>query len=105
MREELFRLQGENDALRKELAASEEWQKRSTSYQLTMTTGGAIVYRYNAEPEHFACPSCFNTKTIQILQDNRTYSGKFRCTGCSAEYPINPRQTPPSISYEPQSDE
>lgn len=92
LREELFRLQAVNDELRKQLAAAESWESRAALYQLDKTSGGAVVYRYNAQPEHFACPSCFNHRQIQILQDNRTISGKFRCTGCNAEFPVQPHE-------------
>jgi hypothetical protein len=99
LREELFRLQSVNDDLRKQLAAAESWAMRAAQYELAKTSGGAVVYKFKAQPEHFACPSCFNSKQIQILQDNRTTSGKFRCTGCSAEFPIQPRENPPPIQY------
>src|SRR5213596_3275558 len=52
--------------------------------------------KFKGEPEHFACPNCINHRRIEILQDNRTTRGKYRCTaaGCGAEFPINPQQWP-----------
>jgi len=94
MREELFRLQSENDTLRKQIAESDSWDNKLDQYELIKTAGGAVVYKHIGEPEHYICPSCAAKKSIEILQDNRTYSGKFRCVGCKAEYPINPYRNP-----------
>jgi predicted RNA-binding Zn-ribbon protein involved in translation (DUF1610 family) len=95
LREESFRLQSENEALRKQLTQYENWEKQFTQYALQKTPGGGIVYAFKGQPEHFACPSCINKREIQILQDNRTMSGKFRCPGCENEFPVNPKRDPP----------
>jgi len=92
MREELFTLQTTNQDLQRKLAEQESWEKKLSAYSIRQTTGGAVVYASNAEPQHFICPSCLNKREIHILQDNRTMSGKFRCTGCDSEYPINPHK-------------
>lgn len=95
MREELFRLQSDNESLKKEIAETDSWNNKLSQYELTKTAGGAVVYKFIGTPEHFICPSCVSKKTIEILQDNRTISGKYRCVGCNAEFPINPRRDPP----------
>ncbi len=100
LREELFRLQSNNDDLRKRIAQFESWDKQLEQYELKKTAGGAVVYQYKGEPEHFVCPSCVAQRQLQILQDNRTMSGKYRCPGCKNEFPINPRETPPPINYQ-----
>lgn len=92
IREELSKLQSERDDLRKRLDAAEHWLSRSSQYSLTQTPGGAVVYQSSEPLLHYACLSCFNKKEIHPLQDNRTVSGKFRCTGCTAEYPVSLRQ-------------
>lgn len=92
MREELFRLQEDNQNLRKAADLEERWAAKVGNYSLVQTSGGAVVYKYSGEPAHYACPACIEKRTIQILQDNRTARGKFRCVACSAEYPINPSQ-------------
>jgi predicted RNA-binding Zn-ribbon protein involved in translation (DUF1610 family) len=92
LREHLFHLQEERNQLKSELAASEAWLAKLNQYELSLASGGGIVYRYKGEPTHFACPSCINTQQIHILQDNRTISGKYRCTGCNSEFPIEPRR-------------
>lgn len=104
MREELFRLQESNSALKQQIAEAESWQVKADQYELTKTVGGAVVYRFKGEPEHYACPSCFNSKTIHILQTNRTLRGEYRCTGCSSEFPIEARQAPPPIRYDSGND-
>ena len=107
LREELFKLQTENDALRRQLSEAQSWVVRSSQYNLVQTDGGAVVYKFNADPKHFACPSCFNKQQLQILQDNRTISGEFRCTGCNSEFPVNPYKNLPPLfartDYDPYS--
>lgn len=93
LREELFSLQATNNQLRQEISDSKSWQAKAGQYELVKTTGGAVVYRFTGQPEHFACPSCFNSKQIQILQTNRTISGKYRCTGCTSEFPVDPHSS------------
>jgi hypothetical protein len=92
MRDELFTLQADNVRLKQELENNNAWNQRFASYELVRTAGGAVVHKFKGQPEHFACPSCANNRKLEILQDNRTMSGKFRCTACKAEYPIEPRQ-------------
>jgi predicted RNA-binding Zn-ribbon protein involved in translation (DUF1610 family) len=99
MRDEMFTLQADNQQLRNEVEQSKKWDERLTQYELVQTTGGAVVHRFKGEPMHYLCPSCLNKRQIEILQDNRTMSGKFRCTSCTAEYPINPHDNPPAIRY------
>lgn len=99
MRDELFTLQAENVRLQQEIERNNAWKERLGSYELIKTSGGAVVYKFKGQPEHFACPSCTNNHKLEILQDNRTMSGKYRCTGCKAEYPVDPRENPPPIRY------
>jgi hypothetical protein len=99
MREELFRLQADNESLRKKQNDADSWAARLAEYELRQTAGGAIVYVFRGEPLHYVCPSCVNKKEVHLLQDNRTVSGKFRCTGCANEYPINPRKDASRLSY------
>ena len=87
LREELFRLQSENDRLRQELKAREEWETQKAEYQLQETPGGAVVYAYSGSPHHYACPSCFAKKTIQILQGPGYI---FDCSSCNVGYQVKP---------------
>ena len=92
LRDELFKLQEEGNKLRQLLDQANAWESQIEKYDLVETAGGAIVYKSKTQPEHFACPSCFNKKEIHILQNNRTMSGKYRCTGCTNQFPIEPRE-------------
>lgn len=88
LREELFRLQEENNSLKNTISDFSLWEDKIAQYDLVKTVGEAIVYKYKAEPEHYICPSCISKKSIQILQDTKTMSGSFSCTGCGGSYPI-----------------
>lgn len=90
LRERLSELQQERDELRNELAATQAWQVKSSEYELSTSPGGAVVYKYKGQPDHWACPSCFNKQEIQILQDNRNMAGTYLCNGCRGNYPVKP---------------
>jgi hypothetical protein len=92
LRKDLFRLQSENEQLRQQVKARDEWEIQRSRYQLAETAGGAIVYLFTETPRHYACPSCFSRSTVQILQDRRVMAGVFDCPGCRTVYPINPRE-------------
>lgn len=90
LRERLSELQEERDDLKAKLANAEAWQTQADQYELTTTPGTAVVYKYKGQPDHFACPSCFNKREVHILQDNKVAAGTYRCTGCGANYPVKP---------------
>jgi len=92
LREELFRLQAENEQLRRDQKISEDWASATADYNLATTVGGAIVYEFVGCPHHYACPSCFSKRAIQILQDCHVMSGKFECPACKAGYPVKQRE-------------
>jgi len=86
LRDELFRLQEENAQLRRDLAARDEWEAQKARSTLTQTGGGALVYASNGPPAHWACPVCFATKTVHILQDVHDQHGTFYCPSCKTYY-------------------
>jgi len=100
LRDELFKLQEENRDLKKAVSEKESWEEEVSNYELVKTDGGAVVYKSKSDPEHYLCPSCFSKKAKEILQDNRTMSGKFRCIGCEGEYPIMQSQKPKPLNYQ-----
>ena len=91
---QMIELQTENEQLRQQLKIQEDWENQKSQYQLKQTEGGAVVYvftqTFTGLPEHYACPSCFTQKTIQILQAKSGGSGIFLCPNCNASYPIKP---------------
>jgi hypothetical protein len=93
LREELFRLQSENQGLRGQLKAKEGWESQKSQYSLEETARGAIVYAFQGTPKHYACQSCFEKESIQILQDQDNVAGTFQCPGCKTHFPIKPRKT------------
>jgi predicted RNA-binding Zn-ribbon protein involved in translation (DUF1610 family) len=89
LREELFRLQSENQDLQQQLKAQNDLKTHKEKYKLEKTSGGAFVWVSAEEPVHYACPKCFEN-SIHILQDNRDPYGTFACPSCLYNYPINP---------------
>lgn len=79
---------------------SDEWKAKFANYQLTRTSGGAVVFQSQQGLKHFICPKCAEGKEIQILQDTRAYSGSYFCPKCKTMYPIDaPRTTPPDPGH------
>jgi hypothetical protein len=101
VREALQRLHRENTALRQEnaqlrqqLQTQADWEHHTTQYQRVQTAGGAVVYVFTGTPTHYACPRCFSTHALQVLQEQPTAAGAFACPGCQASYPIHPAALP-----------
>jgi len=82
-----------NNALKQQIADARVWADKIAPYKLTKTAGGAVVYKFDGEPSHYACPSCFNKRELHILQDNRTFRGLYRCTGCEETFPVDVLQS------------
>lgn len=90
LRDHLSKLQSENDRLHQKITKSSAWKSKTKQYELIKTEGGAVVYKFKGQPEHFACPGCFNSMQIHILQINRARGTRYNCTGCSNEFFIDP---------------
>lgn len=101
LRERLSELQQERDELKTKLVNAETWQTQADQYELTTTPGTAVVYKFKGQPDHYACPSCFNKREVHILQDNKVIDGSYRCTGCGANYPVKPPTPfkPPTVIW------
>jgi hypothetical protein len=93
LRERLAELQQERDQLRDELATAKNWSDRAAQYELASTPGSAVVFRFTGQPEHFACPSCFNKAEVYPLQDNHVMAGTYTCPGCKAQFPVKLRES------------
>ncbi len=79
----------ENIRLKKELAEQSNWAKTASCYQLTEVSSGVFVYvlqkaKEGLEPEHWACPRCFENKKKSILQlaKERGDPAKYICLEC-----------------------
>jgi hypothetical protein len=94
MRGDMFDLQTEIQKLKRELADAQAWDAKAATYSLASSPGGAIAYKFNGEPAHWACTNCFAKREVQPLQTNRTMSGKYRCVSCTAEFPIELQRQP-----------
>lgn len=102
LRDELLNVQTDNADLKRQIAEADEWKATAAQYEMVKTEGGAIVYKFKGTPEHYACPNCVGGKRITPLQDNRTQSGKYRCTNPScngAEFPVQPQKPFPPLRY------
>lgn len=86
----LLELQQENAALKQQLAAAEDWEKRLATYELVHTAGDNFVLKSLFKPEHFACLRCAEAnKQLHVLQPNNTYAGGHGCPECETTYEVN----------------
>lgn len=99
VKDELIQSREDNQRLRAQLAEKEGWEERAAQYVLTRTQGGAVVYAREAPLSHYACPSCFEKRQVQILQDQRTATGTFKCPGCDKPFPVNPVERSEQINF------
>ena len=88
LRDELFKLQDENQRLKLNAQKNQDWVEKIAEYSLTETLGGAIVYESSSPPHHYICPSCFESQNLQILQDKRVVSGIFECSACKSIFGV-----------------
>jgi len=87
LREDRVKLQDENHNLKAQIKKLEDWKVKAAPYQLLQTAGGAVVYHSDGPPDHFACPSCYESHKIQILQSDDMFC-YFVCHGCKTGYQI-----------------
>lgn len=97
LRDELFKLQDENRELKTTIHEFKLQNDQLSLYELFQSVGGAMVYKYKSEPVHFACPSCFSKKSIEILQNLDNGFGDYSCSGCKSTYAIGLKQPAPHI--------
>jgi hypothetical protein len=89
------RLVTENEDLRRQIRAHDDWEARLANYPLVETVGAAIVHEFTGTPRHYACPACVSKlREIQPLQGLRA-AGLFICPGCKNQYRIG-SPPPPS---------
>lgn len=89
--QQLLSLQQENESLKRELSTVEAWDARSSKYSLVQAPGTAMVYSFSGEPAHYACPNCFETHRISILQDRHVASGAWECPACDQTFRVSLR--------------
>jgi hypothetical protein len=87
--QQLLSLQQENDSLKRELFSAAAWDSRANQYTLVSTPGRAMVYQFSGQPAHYACPNCYETKRISVLQDRGVMSGAWDCPACSKSFRVS----------------
>jgi len=93
VKDELITLRQENQALKAEATEKACWADVTKKYVLIEAPGGAMVYRTEESPAHYACPVCFEGQKRRILQDNKVLAGCFSCPECETVFNVaKPRQ-------------
>jgi rubredoxin len=96
-------LQDENHKLSTELRRKNGWSDKAARYRLSQPSGGAsFAYLHVGEPEHWACPTCFELEKVSVLQPWDEETGAFRCTVCQVLYYVDAPKPRRSGYIEPE---
>jgi hypothetical protein len=87
-KDEVLHLREENQSLKAEASKKAAWADIAAKYTLGQAPGGAIVYRTDGPPPHYACPRCFEDQKRAILQDRRVASGTYDCPECKRDFNV-----------------
>ena len=90
-KDDAINLRDEIQALKAKVRAQEDWDSRMAAYTLIEAAAGAMVYKSQGPPEHFACPACIERRSIHILQPQNNWNGLCVCPSCTTGYRVNPR--------------
>lgn len=76
-----------------ELKAYKDWDSTASKYQLRDFGGNTYAFELkkdqaNGSPWHIACPNCYGSRKLSILQYDDIYSGRknFKCSSCKSEF-------------------
>lgn len=94
MQKESLELQQENDKLKKTIEQFNNWEETKILYELIKTERGAIVYRPNKsnpqqEPQRFYCPSCFEKRSLSIIQHVSGNNFTHQCPDCKTTFKVD----------------
>jgi Zn finger protein HypA/HybF involved in hydrogenase expression len=86
-------LLAENNQLKQQLVAAEDWEQESQNYRLEAVASGVFVYSakpdiQSAEPVHWLCANCYQNKQKSLLQrtaEKTLYGRKFHCPNCKTD--------------------
>lgn len=89
LRDELIKLQAEQQNLHAQIEGFEKWQSKIDDYQIIKTSGGAKVYQNLDEPDLYICPSCIHEERIELLQPAR--NNQSECPKCKSLFQVDPK--------------
>lgn len=97
LRAAIMSLQDENHKLTTELRAKNTWSAKAAHYKLTKSLHARdFAYLYAGDPIHWACPTCYESEKITILQSYSEESGAVKCSVCKVLYHLEePKPAPP----------
>jgi hypothetical protein len=97
LRAAIMSLQDENHRLATELRAQNTWSDKAAKYELNRSAlGGDFAYLFIGDPTHWACPTCFESEKISVLQPWDEETGALRCHVCRTSYhlqAVNPNNS------------
>lgn len=94
LRDELFKIQTENEELKRAASSSAKWDEASAQYEFVESPGGAYVFRSLSDHNLFACPTCMHNKRLSALQPQGMYPSTRWCLVCEKPYRVTTDQQP-----------
>lgn len=97
---EMLALLTEIGSLRAKVSETDAWNRRLAQYRTIETGGGSFVLQsIDADPEHFACPTCAESKR-EIHALHRVGAGHHTCGACRARFTTS-APNPPKFHTRP----
>jgi rubredoxin len=97
LRHSLAALQDENHELKTKVREQNEWSAKAARYALTQSSGPNLAILCISDPQHWACPVCFEKKQIMVLQPWDPEMGSYHCPDCKLMLNLDePKPRPPS---------
>jgi hypothetical protein len=92
---QMLEITSENEELRRQIKAYDDWEKQKAQYRMVTTENRAVVFEsVDNSPKHFICPKCYEDRKRIILQARNEYW--LSCPDCKNTYSVN-QQPPPII--------
>jgi hypothetical protein len=94
LRDELFRIQSENEELKRTAGSSAKWDETFAQYEFVQSPGGAYAFRSRTDANLFACPTCMHDKRVSALQPRGAMPSNRWCLVCEKSYTVTTEKLP-----------
>ena len=95
LRDELFKIQSENEGLKRAAEGSAKWDETVAQYEFVQSPGGAYVFRSRTDTNLFACPTCMHDKRVSALQPRGAMPSIRHCLVCDKGYTVTTEKLQP----------
>ena len=94
LRDELFKIQSENEELKRAASSSTKWDETVAQYEFVQTPGSAYAFRSRTDANLFACPTCIHDRRVSALQPKGPMPSIRFCLVCDKGYTVTTEKMP-----------